>query len=238
MVIYKIQNKINGKIYVGQTTKQITDRFLSHSKNDSVIGYAIRKYGLQSFDICIIDMAEDKQSLNEKEIYWIDQLGSLVPNGYNVSVGGFGGNLGDIVNKKIREIMNTPEVKEKVSKGLKKAFENPELRAKISKANKGRKQSKETIDKKIASTTGLKRSEETRQRMRHPHKKMKDSSMTGKYERTEEHKKNTGISSKGRKNPKLSEINRLRTGQKQSEETVNKRRNSLIKYYKNKKGEI
>jgi group I intron endonuclease len=204
MVIYKIVNKVNEKIYIGQTTKGILKRLHSHSRSDMIIGKAIRKYGIQSFDISVIDVAEDKQTLNEKEKYWIRKLNSLSPHGYNISIGGTGGNLGELVNKKIGD------------------------------TQRGRKRSKETIEK----MRGQKRSKETIEKMRHPHKKPKPGHMMGKTVRTEEYRKNIGLSSKGRKNPKLAEFNRSRTGQKQSEETQEKKRKSLKEFYENKKNLI
>ncbi len=41
MVIYKITNLLNGKIYIGQTKQKIEQRFLQHSKTDSPLGQAM-----------------------------------------------------------------------------------------------------------------------------------------------------------------------------------------------------
>lgn len=213
MVIYKIENLINGKLYVGQTSRSIESRFLDHSKGDMIIGRAIKKYGIQSFKISVIDNATDKQVLNEKEKYWIKQLNSLSPNGYNISIGGTGGNLGELVNAKFL--------------GKK---QSEETIAKIRAKRIGQKHSKETIAKMM----GRRHSEETKEKMRHPHKKPKEGHRMGKVVRTEEYRKNIGLASKGRKNPKLAEFNRSRTGQKQSIETQNKKRESLKRFYENK----
>ena len=48
-----------------------------------------------------LEWCESKEKLDEREKYWITTLNTLLPNGYNISVGGEGGNLGDIVNKKL-----------------------------------------------------------------------------------------------------------------------------------------
>jgi group I intron endonuclease len=213
MVIYKIENLINGKLYVGQTSRSIKSRFLDHSKGDMIIGRAIKKYGIQSFKISVIDNATDKQVLNEKEKYWIKQLNSLSPNGYNISIGGTGGNLGELVNAKFL--------------GKK---QSEETIAKIRAKRIGQKHSKETIAKMM----GRRHSEETKEKMRHPHKKPKEGHRMGKAVRTEEYRKNIGLASKGRKNPKLAEFNRSRIGQKQSIETQNKKRESLKRFYENK----
>ena len=46
MIIYKIENKVNGKIYIGQTIGTLEHRLSQHksnSKKKSVIGNAIQK---------------------------------------------------------------------------------------------------------------------------------------------------------------------------------------------------
>ena len=90
MIIYKIQNKINGKIYIGQTKYSVGKRIVNHFKQRYPIGAALRKYGLQSFEVTIIDSAESLEIINEKEKYWIKNLGSKQPKGYNIADGGGG----------------------------------------------------------------------------------------------------------------------------------------------------
>lgn len=228
MIIYKIENLINGKLYIGQTTRSIESRFLSHSQGDMIIGRAIRKYGIQSFKISVIDNAIDKQVLNEKEKYWIKKLNSLSPNGYNISIGGFGGNLGELVNKKISDYQKIN------GNGFKNKRHSDETKERMRLAQLGKKQSEETVNKRISKVIGRKNTEETKEKMRHPHKKPKEGHRMGKAVRTEEYRKNIGLASKGRKHPKLAEFNRSRTGQKQSIETQNKKRESLKRFYENK----
>ena len=68
MIIYKIENKINFKIYIGLTTKDLSQRISSHIKeNKFYIQKALNKYGLQSLNITIIDCAQDRKILLEKE---------------------------------------------------------------------------------------------------------------------------------------------------------------------------
>lgn len=81
--IYKIENLINGKIYIGQSI-DIERRWKEHcSKNKSLIGRAITKFGQENFSFEILEECE-KNSLNKKEIFYIQKFNSLVPNGYNV----------------------------------------------------------------------------------------------------------------------------------------------------------
>lgn len=75
-VIYCITNKVNGKIYIGQTTKTIEKRLKGHfyeSKcSDYYIHRAINKYGINNFYIKQIDFSFTKEYLNELEKYYID----------------------------------------------------------------------------------------------------------------------------------------------------------------------
>lgn len=90
-VIYKITNTLNGKIYVGQTRQNLNRRINGH-KNSSVkrgIDAAIAKYGWKNFIAEVIETCPVEQ-LNEREIFWIAELKSKVPNGYNLTDGGDG----------------------------------------------------------------------------------------------------------------------------------------------------
>ena len=91
MLIYKVQNLKNGKIYIGQTTKTLEWRWKHHCNAKSCCTYlsnAIKKYGVENFVVEQIDSARTQKELNEKERYWIKQYNSLAPNGYNLTTGG------------------------------------------------------------------------------------------------------------------------------------------------------
>ena len=87
MVVYKITNLLNGKIYVGQTTQPIEKRFIQHSYAYSPLGQAMRQCGVENFTIEIIERCSTKEQLNERERFWIKVLNSKSPNGYNLSDG-------------------------------------------------------------------------------------------------------------------------------------------------------
>jgi group I intron endonuclease len=95
MIIYKATNKVNGKTYVGQTSRTLEIRMNDHKygaftkyKDRGIYFYhAIRKYGWDTFEWEIIDTAESLKELNEKEIQWISYYGSYL-NGYNMDIGG------------------------------------------------------------------------------------------------------------------------------------------------------
>lgn len=87
--IYKIQNNINGKCYIGQSI-DISRRWRNHKFDSKILDYplylAMFKYGEENFTFEIIEEC-CKKSLNEKEIYWIKQYNSYF-NGYNQTLGG------------------------------------------------------------------------------------------------------------------------------------------------------
>lgn len=90
--IYKYQNKINDKIYIGQSVN-IERRYLQHiqdAKNrpekGTGIDIAINKYGINNFTFEIIEECPVEQ-LNEREKFWIEYFDSY-NNGYNRTIGG------------------------------------------------------------------------------------------------------------------------------------------------------
>lgn len=97
--IYKITNKINNKVYIGQTMQSLEKRFQKHcwaanSKFDKyhhnmAIKQAIRKYGKENFIIELIEEVE-QDKLDEREAYWISYYNSY-NKGYNCTKGGQNG---------------------------------------------------------------------------------------------------------------------------------------------------
>lgn len=110
--IYKIENLINHKIYIGQSI-EIEKRWLKHlsAKDDFIIHKALRKYGKDAFSFQILEEC-DIMELDEKENYWINFYNSIIPNGYNMIPGGSNG-AGFAKGKKILQYtLNGEFVKE------------------------------------------------------------------------------------------------------------------------------
>ena len=104
MFIYKMTNKINDKLYVGQTTKNIYDRFREHcykSSNSRYLKRAITESGVENFSIELIQICDSISQLDEREEFWIKELNSLAPNGYNLTTGGAAPRHNDLTKEKM-----------------------------------------------------------------------------------------------------------------------------------------
>lgn len=89
MIIYTFKNKVNGKVYVGQTCRTFKERMGEHLRHkNTTLGKALAKYGIDNFEYKVIDEAKTIEELNEKEIFWIEKLNSITPYGYNLCKGG------------------------------------------------------------------------------------------------------------------------------------------------------
>lgn len=91
--IYKIENKINHKIYIG-CSQDIEKRWYNHkydafndNQNHFAIHQAFRKYGINNFSFSIIEIVEDKEKRFEREKFWIKYYDSY-KKGYNETLGG------------------------------------------------------------------------------------------------------------------------------------------------------
>lgn len=92
--IYKITNKINGKIYIGKTIKSIQRRWNEHlsemkRSNDRPLYRAMNKYGIENFIIEELEEVQSNKEALEREKFWIEFYDSYY-SGYNATLGGEG----------------------------------------------------------------------------------------------------------------------------------------------------
>lgn len=146
--IYQLKNTVNEKTYIGQA-QNILNRFNDHRRNrnghllyrDCHLYRAIKKYGWQKFEISVLERVDDISLLNEREIFWINELNPA----YNMKDGG------DCA----RGWHHTEEAKRKMSETKSKQYlgkNNPfygkthseKTKKKIAEASKNRKHSEET----------------------------------------------------------------------------------------------
>ena len=106
--IYKIENLINHKVYIGQSIS-IASRLKQHKSDlknnrhaNSHLQSSWNKYGEENFIFEIIDLCT-KEQLNEKEIYWIEYYGGKNNQlNFNQKDGGKFGSLNELSIEKIK----------------------------------------------------------------------------------------------------------------------------------------
>lgn len=156
-LIYAHQNRVNGKIYVGQTTSTLEGRWRLHLRcarspktpnHNGLFAKAIQKYGSAAFDSQVLSVAASQEELDNLERLWIILLQSKAPNGYNLTDGGNSGTKGHIVSDAVRK---------RLSEAAKAQWRNPEFLAKVEAGlYRGRIQSPEEIEKRAAAHRGHK----------------------------------------------------------------------------------
>ena len=110
-IIYKIENLVNHKVYIGQTTRGFKSRYIGNNNTKPIewvyraynyymdkkpsscnkhILKSINKYGFDNFSVNqILDIAFSKEELDIKEKCWIKIYNSTNSNfGYNIQNGG------------------------------------------------------------------------------------------------------------------------------------------------------
>ena len=117
--IYKITNNINNKVYIGKTEFSIEKRFKEHcrdafkSSNEKRPLYnAIRKYGVEHFNIEVIEECDNPE---EREKFWIAYYKGY-EDGYNATLGGDGKRLYDynIILQKLKEESAPKKIAEEI----------------------------------------------------------------------------------------------------------------------------
>lgn len=162
--VYCIFFEHSGKVYIGQTRRQLKKRLQEHVVyGESLVSMAMSKY--KECTVTIIAVCENQEELNNMEVTTIAAFNSMSPNGYNLSAGGNNiyfseesktkmstSHIGKVLSDEHKQNISrsltgkphTEEHNENVSKG-KKASMNDETRKKISEGLTGRTFSEEHI---------------------------------------------------------------------------------------------
>jgi group I intron endonuclease len=236
--IYKITNKVNGKIYIGQTN-DIEKRWKDHlSAVRNNFGFfihnSIRKRGIDNFVFEVIEECEDIET-NDREKFWISHYDSF-HNGYNLTSGG------DCDFNRCEETIL------KMSRSKMGHIVTNETREKIGRANSGRVFSEESREKMSKSQMGHEVSHETREKIREKHlgkvvseetrKKISESKLGKKQ--SEEVVKNRSKKLKGKRHTEETKkkIGLANSGKKQSEERRQKTREAWARWRLRRQQEI
>ena len=103
-IIYKAENLLTGKVYIGQTECTLEERIKNHYNqmhksmmstdvecNYESFAFELHNYEKETFIWDIIDRVSITSELNEREIYWISYYNATDEDfGYNKSAGGQG----------------------------------------------------------------------------------------------------------------------------------------------------
>lgn len=125
-IVYCALNKVNGKRYIGQTTKALDYRKSKHfvqakaGKRMYRFQNALSKYGPEGFDFQEIDAAFSADELNDMEDYWVRFYDATSPDcGYNSRLPGdhdyaaiSRSNRGRVPHNKGKKV--SPELREKL----------------------------------------------------------------------------------------------------------------------------
>lgn len=155
MKVYCIENKINGKKYVGITKGDILRRFKRHKEvakykdKKQHLHKAMLKHGIDNFVIYQIDETDNIEMLYEKEKFWIKKLDTK-NNGYNETDGGEG-SFGRILSEETKRKISKSHSGKTLKKEHKEAIKQSMLGQHQGKKNPfyGKKHTEESIQKRL-----------------------------------------------------------------------------------------
>lgn len=156
-VVYCVEHIATGKKYVGQTRTHRENhgryrpfgaegRFRAHlseakcntkHKTGHLLGVEIRLYGADAFRVSTLEIC-DLELLDEREVYWISEMDTVYPNGYNLSPGAHKHAYQPILpnptplanpGKRGGCTSRSTETRAKISERTKEAHAKPEFRA-------------------------------------------------------------------------------------------------------------
>jgi group I intron endonuclease len=160
MIVYLITNLVNGKRYIGQTSRSLEWRWHIHQtrKGCRALRNAIDKYGANNFSMEVLFDVPTKELAGEFETEYISRYNTKAPNGYNLTDGGEGVVGLSLETRKRRAqkllgnkcavgAIRTPEYLKAMSERYKGRVFSDETRRKMSEAAQARVVSQETKDK-------------------------------------------------------------------------------------------
>lgn len=186
-VIYCIKSTVDDRLYIGSTVQGFVNRIERHkidlvkNRHDNIyLQNFVNKHGTDKLKFEILEIVEDKESLLEREQFWIDwywDTGLLFNIARDAKAPMFGRKHTEEELEKMREAKighkHSEETKRKIGLALKGKTNaaghttSEETKKKISQANKGRKLSEESKAKMrgFKNRLGKKHTEEAKEKM-------------------------------------------------------------------------
>ena len=174
--LYRIVNKINGKVYIGQAL-DVPKRWYDHRKAfkanrpTQIIHHALIKYGLDNFEFEIIASCKTQDDTNNTETELVKQYDSFIGNGggYNATLGGMNAPKTEEWKQKISQILMGHEVsqeaRDKISQGNTGKVRSDEFKKNVSAFHAGKEVSEKTRQLLSEINTGKEMLKETRQKL-------------------------------------------------------------------------
>lgn len=148
--IYKAYCNVTGKVYIGQTARDLEVRIREHlGSKDRKFQRALAKYGSESFTWTVLEECNTRDEANQREVILISEYDSY-SNGYNSHIGGQVGGFttADSIRKRQQSraenggyssvkkrqsgdgnVSKRPEVKTKIATSVAELWKDPEYRA-------------------------------------------------------------------------------------------------------------
>ncbi len=144
MLVYKVTNRLNNQVYIGQTTLSLNERRYRHEQ-ESLNSYrktvkfhnALLKYGFDNFLWEVIKECTSQEELDYYEKYYIQYYDSCnKEKGYNLK---YGGRSGGIFSEEAKKNLGAstllkwqnPECARKMKEGLRKGTETVKRKASL-----------------------------------------------------------------------------------------------------------
>lgn len=134
--IYLLINKIDGKVYVGQTWYDYKYRMRKNG-----IGYigcvhlyaAIQKYGIENFKYLTLAECKTQEEADKLEVYFINKYDSCnSKKGYNLKNGGIHGEMSDESKQKIsKTLTGKKHSQERIEQRRKSRMESQEIQDQV-----------------------------------------------------------------------------------------------------------
>jgi group I intron endonuclease len=126
-IIYKYTCGFSGLSYIGQTKRTLIERMKSGYNKQWLIGQVINDNGWENIEVVILEENIPMKDLDDREIFWIKDQDTKLPNGFNLTDGG----------KCFRGYVMTDEHRRKIGLANKGKIRSEETKCKMSLKKRG-----------------------------------------------------------------------------------------------------